>query len=375
MAYFEITGIPLRPREPEFSPTVSLLLEKGRGLTLISDDGELPRELIESLTGYGRFVGEIFLNGMSIDPVPARRRPIKVLGNTPGIIPGKTVIQNFEDALRLRNLSEGESAMLIERELSEGPLSGFADVRAGTLDSAGKSILAATRYLMSGCDLLLIANLPVGRSKSKSETNGWRPGFQLDALLGLKNLLRRFRATWISTLSDPICVQILSDNIAIFADGNLVQEGSLRECMNAPSSRTVADFLAFPKMNYLKVTVGRDGPFITLQSGRYVFHVSDFIKRQITHRVGEEIIMGVRPEDLGIRAYQTGDPTVLNLARVLMVDDFPGMQLVRLDLEGMEWIAIVETVRAAYTGQLVELRPDPDRIHLFHSLNSTSLLD
>ena len=373
MAYFEINGLPMRGSIEGFEPTVSLSLEKGRGLSVLSDDGKLAKALLDAITGHGQFLGEIYLNGMRIDQLASRKRPIRILGDTPGIIPNKSVRENMDLALKDSAYSDGERAMLVEREFAEGALSGLAESRAGALDFSGKTILAATRSLFLGCDLLIITDLPVPTNGDELRT--FNPGAQLDTLLALKNLFRRLRATWLSFLTDSACVPILSDRIAIFSGGTLVQEGGLRECINAPVSRMVADYLTFPRMNYRKMLIERDGPFIMLRSGRYGFRVSEYIKRAMAPREGEEVILGVRPEDLGVRPYETGDPTVLNLAKIIGVDFLPANILLRLDLEGEEWISVVERNRPVFQGQLVELRPDPDRIHLFHPAHHTSLLD
>ena len=374
MAYLEITGIPLRAQESDFGPTVNLMLERGRGLSLLSSDGVLPGAVVDALTGYGRFTGEIFLNNRRIDPMPVRARAVKVLGDTPGIYPRLTVRENLELALRDRAVTDTESVFMVERELTESSLAGFDKVRAGMLDDTGRTILSAARILLTGCDLLAITGLPVPGQKYAVDMN-WHPGLQLDALLELKGLLRRHKATWVSVLTDPACVQVLSDRVAVYAGGNLVQEGSLRECLNAPQSRMIADFLSFPKMNYKTVRVEFDGPFVMLRSGRYGFRVSEFAKRHLTVKQDDEIVLGLRPEDIGLRPYETGDPTVINLARVIRVDSLPGVQAVRLDLEGEEWVALTDSSKYISTGQLVELRPDPDRIHLFHPAHGGSLLD
>jgi multiple sugar transport system ATP-binding protein len=373
MAYLEINGLPMRGSTEGFEPTVSLSLEKGRGLSVLSDDGRLSRSLVDVLMGRERFLGEIYLNGMRIDPMPPRKRAIRILGDTSGIIPSRTVQENLEIALRKRAVSEGEAAMLVERELTEGALAGLAESSAGSLDSSARTILAATRALFMGCDLLLITSLPV--PGGRDEIRCFNPGAQLDTLLALKSLLRRLRATWVSLLPDSGCAHILSDRIAVFASGLLVQEGGLRECINAPSSRMIADLLTFPRMNYRTMLVERDGPFVMLRSGRYGFRVSEYIKRAVIPREGEEVVLGIRPEDSGFRPYETGDPTVMNLAKVTGVDALPANLVVRLDLEGDEWVSLVEPNRAVFSGQLIELRPDPDRIHLFHPAHGSSLLD
>lgn len=375
MAYFEITGLPLRTVSNEFGLTVNLELERGRGLSVLADDGVLPGILCKAITGHGDFSGEIMLNSRRIDPMPVRKRNVSVLGNTPGIIPGRTVKENMELALKERGIDEAEQVFLIEHELDRGLLAGLDEVRAGTLNAIEKTVLALSRILLAGTDLVLIQRLPVIGVESDETVTQFNPGLQLDGLLAIKNLLRRFKATWISVLTDPACVLLLSDNLAVFSQGSLIQEGSVRECLAAPASRLVADFLAFPKMNYRKMKVERDGPYVMLRSGRYGITISEFAKRQIASREGEEIIVGVRPEDLHIRGYESGDPTVLNLAKVTSVDNIPGGQIVRLDADGVEWLAHTESGRVLFTGQLVELRPDPDRVHLFHQINGASLLD
>jgi len=375
MAYLEITGLPLKQPMGEFGLTVNLELERLRGLSVLSDDGELPRVLADAITGRADFSGEIVLNGRRIDPMPARKRPVRVLGDVPGVIPGRTVRENLELALKRRALEVGDEVFLVEQELQTGMLAGLGNMRAESLDPAASTILAAARILLVGFDLLLIQKLPVPCIRSRHDDDSWKPGMLLDALLELKDLLRRHRATWISLLTDPACVHVLSDRVAVFAQGGIIQEGSLRECMNAPASRLVADFLAFPRMNYRTVRVERDGPFVLLRSGRYGFNVSEYVKRHLTSREGDSVILGIRPEDLRVRAYETGDPTVINLAKITRVDAIPGALVVRLDVEGDEWLAMVEPGRSVFTGQLVELRPDPDKIHLFHPINGASLLD
>jgi multiple sugar transport system ATP-binding protein len=375
MAYFEITGLAIQSEPAEFGSTVALELEQGRGLTVLADNANLPNTLADAVTGKRNFSGEIILNNMRIDPMPQKNRKVAVLGDKPGIIPGRTVKENLESALKSGNPALSEEVFLIEQELTEGPLTGLGDMPALSLDEYGKTILAATRILMAGCDLMIIRKLPVPTSVGNNCVKFWNPGLQLDTLLSLKNLLRRFRATWINLLPDPACVQILSDKLAIFYQNQLIQDGSLRECINAPASRLVADFLAFPSMNYRKASVEVDGPYVMLRSGRYGFRVSEYARRHLLIKENEDIVLGIRPEDIGVRPYETGDPSAMNLAKIIRVDSIPGALIVRIDTEGVEWIALTEPGRALFTGQLIELRPNPDKIHLFHSHTGTNILD
>jgi len=376
MAYLDVTGLPLTGLDDQFGPAFSFSLERERGLSVLSDDGMLPSALVHAILGTGYFNGEVILNSRKIDPLPPKKRAVAVLGDVPGVIPGRTVRENIELAMKKSRapVSLSEEVFLIDQMLSEGSLDGLADVKAKSLDHTGRTMLAALRLLIGGCDLMIIKRLPVPAFRSNGEPI-WEPGFQLDALLELKNVLRDFRATWISTLTDSGCVHVLSDRVAIFSRNALIQEGSLRECLNAPANRLVADFLSFPRMNYKRIRIEYDGPFVMLRGGRYGFRVSEYIKRQLKSHEGEDVVIGIRPDDLNIRPYEIGDPTILNLARVTRVDSVPGGLVVRLDVEGDEWLALAGQNRTLYTGQLVELRPDPDRIYLFNPTNDSNILD
>jgi len=375
MAYFEITGLPVGAAEGDFSSTVSLTLEKGRGLTVLSDDGLISSRLADSITGRTGFTGEIILNQKRIDPLGAKKRSVAVIGDTPGIVPGRTVRENLELATADRALNSSEELFLVEEELKEGVLSGLEDIKAGLLDPAQRSVLAVVCKALNAPDLLVIRNLPVPHPMNRRNGVSWNPGLQLDSLIEIKNILRRHRVTWISLLSDQACVQVLSDNVAVFTGDQLLQEGTLRECINAPATRLVADFLAFPAMNYKRGTIERDGPYVMLRVGRYGFSISEYAKRQLAPMEGQDAVIGLRPEDLNLRPYQTGDPSVMNLAKVTRSDHLPGILVVRLDAEGDDWLSIVEPSRAVFTGQLVELRHDPDRVHLFNPVSGVSLLD
>jgi len=376
MAYLDVTGLPLTGSDEQFSPAFSIALGKERGLSVLSDDGMLPTALVDAVRGTGRFRGEVVLNGKRIDPLPVKKRSVAVLGDVPGVIPGRTVRENLDLALKnsKRPASTSDEVFLVDQLLSEGTLAGLSDTKCGLLGDVARTLVAALRLLIDGCDLLIIQRLPVPGFRSNGSAV-WEPGFHLDALLELKNILREFRTTWISTLTDSGCVHVLSDRLAIFSSGMLVQEGSLRECLNVPSSRLVADFLAFPRMNYMRARIESDGPFVLLRRGRYGFSVSEYIKRQLSTREGEEVVLGIHPSDLNLRPYEAGDPTVLNLARITRVDSVPGGLVIRLDAEGAEWLALAEHGRTLYTGQLVELRPDPDHVYLFHPHNGSNILD
>src|SRR3990172_103988 len=99
MAYLDVTGLPLTGLDDQFGPAFSLSLERERGLSVLSDDGMLPSALVHAILGTGYFNGEVILNSRKIDPLPPKKRAVAMLGDVPGVIPGKTVRENIELAM------------------------------------------------------------------------------------------------------------------------------------------------------------------------------------------------------------------------------------------------------------------------------------
>ena len=164
----------------------------------------------------------------------------------------------------------------------------------------------------------------------------------------LKRLQRALDVTAVYVTHDQEEAMSLSDRMAIFMDGRIVQIGSPEEVFARPATAAVAAFLGNPPMNILpaRIAAGR----ATIGDGSI----------EVPHLAGLEgqVTLGIRPSD--VRIDPAGIPATVTLCEVLgeevIVDFDVGGHLLRARSPGRARIA---------EGERVGVRIDPGRLHVF----------
>jgi iron(III) transport system ATP-binding protein len=118
----------------------------------------------------------------------------------------------------------------------------------------------------------------------------------------LKRLQRTLGITTVYVTHDQSEALALSDIIAVFNQGRIVQRGSPRDIYRRPESQFVADFVG--SANFLRgKVVGRNEDMTTVETPHGTIHCS-FVDAV---RPGDEVLITARPEDLIISEKHPGD--------------------------------------------------------------------
>jgi multiple sugar transport system ATP-binding protein len=134
-----------------------------------------------------------------------------------------------------------------------------------------------------------------------------------------------------------------------------------------PANVFVAGFIGSPAMNLLEVGV---------QGKTMKFGGADVPLRRETaseaHRAGDAVTIGVRPEDMQLVGPGQGLRTEINLVESLGADAYVyGVAL--LDNHEHHVIARVDGRRPPQKGDIVELAPRPDHVHVFSTATGDRL--
>ena len=172
---------------------------------------------------------------------------------------------------------------------------------------------------------------------------------RIETRVELRRLQRSLGVTAVYVTHDQEEAMSLSDRMAVFMDGRIVQVGAPEEVFSRPATVDVAAFLGNPPMNLLPAT---------LSGGRASFGGAT-LELPACVALGErEVVLGVRPMEVTIGA--EGVAGTVTLCEVLgeetVIDLDVGGQLLRVKTASSRRIAEGETVRA---------RIDPAKVHLF----------
>jgi ABC-type sugar transport system ATPase subunit len=180
---------------------------------------------------------------------------------------------------------------------------------------------------------------------------------RVETRVELKRLQRALNVTAVYVTHDQEEALSLSDRLAVFMDGRIVQVGTPAEVFSRPATVEVAGFLGNPPMNLLPAR---------LENGRATIESVSLDVPALSGLGTREVTLGVRPSAVRIAAH--GLPATVTMCEALGEDVFVdltvGERLVRAKLDGSE--------RPAERSQ-VHLRLDSRALHVFDKETGTRL--
>ena len=236
---------------------VSLSVGAGAFLTMLGPSGCGKTTTLRCIAGLERpDAGRIVIGGrVMVDAerrifVPASERGIGMVFQSYAIWPHMSVFENVAFPLRVardRKFSTSEIAELVRGALEMVRLGGYEDRRATQLSGGQQQRLAFARGIVRKPALLLLDE-PLSNLDARLR----------DEMRGeLTRLQARLGMTTVYVTHDQAEALALSDEVALFQAGRIVQRGAPAEIYGHPASRFVAEFIG--AANFLQGTVGIGG--------------------------------------------------------------------------------------------------------------------
>jgi putative spermidine/putrescine transport system ATP-binding protein len=269
----------------------NLTLDVGQGefLTLLGPSGSGKTTTLNMLAGFERpTAGEILLAGRPVDRLPPYERNIGMVFQNYALFPHMTVGENVAFPLSVRRMPRAEIANRVKRALAMVRLEAFADRRPAQLSGGQQQRIALARALVFEPSLVLMDE-PLGALDKKL-----REQMQIE----IKLLHERLGLTVVYVTHDQSEALTMSDRIAVFHDGQVVQQGLPDELYTRPRDAFVAGFIG--ENNMLPGTVksfANGSVHIALDGGPEVTATAIGELNQ-----GAHVVVAVRPEVVRVAA-------------------------------------------------------------------------
>lgn len=192
--------------------------------------------------------GAVTFRGRDLASVPARQRNIGMVFQSYALFPHLSVFENVAYGLRLRRTQAKELARAVSEVLDLLHLSEFADRMPASLSGGQQQRVSIARALVYRPDILLLDE-PLANLDAK---------LRLHMREEIRGLQRRLGIMAIYVTHDQQEAMAISDRVAVFDRGRLIQIGAPARVYSDPTSLFVADFIG--KANFIPVRViKRDG--------------------------------------------------------------------------------------------------------------------
>ena len=214
--------------------SLDLEIARGEFLTLLGPSGSGKTTTLMMLAGFEQPTkGEIFLEGRPVSRLPPWKRDIGMVFQNYALFPHMTVAENVAFPLGVRRLPKAEIDRRVARALAMVRLEGFENRRPAQLSGGQQQRVALARALVFEPKLVLMDE-PLGALDKQL-----RESMQYE----LKHLHEKLGLTFVYVTHDQSEALTMSDRVAVFNDGRILQLASPAELYERPKNAFVARFI------------------------------------------------------------------------------------------------------------------------------------
>jgi putative spermidine/putrescine transport system ATP-binding protein len=213
---------------------VNLDIAPGDFFSMLGPSGSGKTTVLRMIAGFEQPTsGTVELFGKDVTADPPFDRDVNTVFQDYALFPHMSVLDNVAFGLRVRGVGAKERAATARDALSLVRLEGYGDRTPQQLSGGQRQRVALARALVVEPKVLLLDE-PLGALDLKL-----REQMQVE----LKDIQRRLGITFIFVTHDQEEALTLSDRIAVFNEGNIVQLGSAEEIYRHPATPFVANFV------------------------------------------------------------------------------------------------------------------------------------
>ena len=235
----------------------NMSIRRGEFVTFLGPSGSGKTTTLSMVAGFTTpSEGDIRIDGRSTIATPVHKRNVGMVFQNYALFPHLTVAENIGFALKMRGVAKAEADKKITAAMEQVRLPGFGNRKPKQLSGGQQQRVALARAMVFEPNLILLDE-PLGALDAK---------LREEMKIELKQLHHRIGATILFVTHDQEEALTLSDRIAVFNDGKIVQLDTPYQLYNAPANPFVADFIG--EANQL------DGDIQSLKSDRIMMDMN-----------------------------------------------------------------------------------------------------
>ncbi len=229
--------------------------------------------------------GRLLLDGRDITRAAAKDRDMAMVFQNYALYGHMTVYENMAFSLTLRN----ENVNVIHKKVMAAAeilgLTSQLNKKPSQLSGGQRQRVAMGRSIVRNPKVFLFDE-PLSNLDAKL-----RGATRREILL----LHKRLKATMLYVTHDQTEALTLADRIVCMSMGHVQQTGTPLELYDSPCNMFVAGFIGLPPMNMFDVLFENG----CLRGDGFEVALTDAQKHTLAAYYGKELVLGVRPEDIG----------------------------------------------------------------------------
>jgi len=308
--------------------------------------------------------GNIYIGDRIVNDVPPKDRDIAMVFQSYALYPHMSVFDNMAFGLKLRKTPKDEIVRRVKSAAEVLGIEMLLDRKPKQLSGGQRQRVAVGRAIVRQPEVFLfdepLSNLDAKlRVQTRSE---------------LSKLHKRLATTFIYVTHDQVEAMTMATRIAVIRDGILQQVAPPQELYDHPVNVFVAGFIGSPSMNFFDATLVEQDGKLFVSSDTFRLQLPDDQAKIYKKYKGQEVIFGIRPEDIHARPYLPPGVIVAEMKGEVDVTELMGNEIFLYLLSGKKpFIARVDPRVRVKQGDVVELSVNMKNVHLFDAKTEKAL--
>ena len=298
--------------------------------------------------------GEIFIDGKLVNNLPPKDRDIAMVFQNYALYPHMSVYENMAFGLKLKKVDKKEIDIRVKEAAKILSLEEYLNRKPKALSGGQRQRVAVGRAIVRKPKVFLFDE-PLSNLDAK---------LRVQMRTEISKLHKQLGATMIYVTHDQTEAMTMGDRIVIMKDGIVNQVDTPLNLYKKPVNQFVAGFIGSPAMNFLGGTISEkiDLTF-TSDKSELTFNFSSEQKSYLKEYIGQEVVIGIRPEDLSIE--KTNSKSIEQECVLDVIEPMGNETFIYFEIEKVQFIARVKPLYDIKVGGKIKLYIDPEKIYLF----------
>jgi multiple sugar transport system ATP-binding protein len=190
----------------------------------------------------------------------------------------------------------------------------------------------------------------------------------------ISQLHSKLDATMIYVTHDQVEAMTMGDRIVVMKDGLVQQVADPITLYDSPANRFVAGFIGTPPMNFFEGRIaGSNGDMAFSAECGISVPVPDRMKDAVGPYSGKDIVLGIRPEDIGSNAAEQTEGSPRLSAMVDVIEPMGSESYVHMSAGDTAFVSRIDAHRKFTVGESADPAVFLDKVHFFDPESETCL--
>ncbi len=308
--------------------------------------------------------GTVKIGDRVVNDIAPKDRDIAMVFQSYALYPHMSVYDNLSFGLKLRKTPKSEIDKRVREAAKILGLEPFLERKPKALSGGQRQRVALGRAIVRQPKAFLMDE-PLSNLDAK---------LRVETRVNILKLHQRLQTTFIYVTHDQVEAMTMGDRIVVMKDGYVQQVDTPNTLYRQPVNMFVAGFIGSPAMNFMPVRVGSDGQTV-LQGMGFSVPVEERLLSEAGAQRGQDVIMGLRPEDLKDSRFPGREGLPHVGAKVEVVESMGSEIFAYVNVGGKTLTSRLDPRSADLEpGKSIQMAVDTDHIHLFDPKSEKALV-